>query len=245
MLAGKHNARWREAESADLDAGLMMDAGQGNMAALETLVRKHRGPIIHYLCRMVRNLEAAEELAQEVFLRVYRYRQGYQATAKFTTWLYSIAAHLALNWLRDHRHERMHERLDLQREHYPLPQLSDPRIRIDEWLLIERRINEVRRAVGELPERQRVVVVLHKFEGVGCIQIARTLGCSHQSVRSLLYRAYATLRLRLEEFESTRPMEPIARVDRGVAVKSRSLASARYREAVAHRSADEARPTAS
>ncbi|MFN0169099.1 MAG: RNA polymerase sigma factor [Bryobacteraceae bacterium] len=208
------------------------------MAALEALVRKHRGPIVHYLCRMVRNMEAAEELAQEVFLRVYRHREGYQATAKFTTWLYSIAGHLALNWLRDHRHERTHERLDLQREHYPMPQLCDPRIRIDEWLLIEGRINEVRRAVGELPERQRVVVILHKFEGVGCIQIARALGCSHQSVRSLLYRAYATLRLRLEEFESKRPAEQ--RTASAPAVKTRMLPPPRHRESLANRGAAQA-----
>ncbi len=183
----------------DIDAQMMLNAKRGDMSALEVLVRKHRGPIAHYVYRMVGNYAISEELAQEVFLRVHRYREGYEMTAKFTTWLYRIADHMALNWLRDSGRERFHECLEAPPGNRLRRQFADPNIRIDEWLVLERKLEEVRRAVGELPERQRKVVLLHKFEDVGCEEIAATLGCSHQAVRSLLCRAYATLRVRLAQ----------------------------------------------
>jgi RNA polymerase sigma-70 factor (ECF subfamily) len=182
---------------ADADAQMMLCAREGDASALDVLVEKHRGRIVHFVYRMVRDYAISEEIAQEVFLRVHRYREGYQATAKFTTWLCSIAGHLALNWLRDNQHERLCESIEVPLAGRPVRQLPDPNIRIDEWLEIQRRVEEVRRAVSELPERQRTVVLMHKFEGIGCEEIAAMLGCSHQAVRSLLCRAYTTLRVRL------------------------------------------------
>ena len=88
----------------DFDAVLMLRVKEGDGASFGVLLEKHRSSVVHFLYRMVQNHAVAEELAQEVFLRVYRSRETYEATAKFTTWLFRIATHLALNALRDGKH---------------------------------------------------------------------------------------------------------------------------------------------
>ena len=94
------------------DAELMLRVREGDSASFALLLERHRGPVIHFLYRMVQNQAVAEELAQEVFLRVYRSRGSYEPTARFTTWLFRIATHLALNNLRDGRHEKGSESID-------------------------------------------------------------------------------------------------------------------------------------
>src|SRR5277367_2907955 len=94
------------------DAELMLRVREGDDTSFGLLLARHRGPVIHFLYRMVQNAPVSEELAQEVFLRVYRSRATYEPTAKFTTWLFRIATHLALNWIRDGRKERGHESLN-------------------------------------------------------------------------------------------------------------------------------------
>src|SRR6266568_3484660 len=96
----------------DYDAELMLRVKDGDGTSFAVLLEKHRVPVIHFLNRMVQDQAVSEELAQEVFLRVYRSRATYEPTAKFTTWLFRIATHLALNLLRDGRHEKGQERLD-------------------------------------------------------------------------------------------------------------------------------------
>src|ERR1700761_8479171 len=100
------------APALDLDAQLMLRVRDGDEDSFRVLLEKHRNPVIHFVFRMVQDRAVAEELSQEVFLRVYRSRGTYEPTAKFTTWLFRIATHLALNLLRDGRHERTHQRLD-------------------------------------------------------------------------------------------------------------------------------------
>src|SRR5207248_10324069 len=100
------------AAALDYDAELMLRVKEGDGASFGLLLEKHRSAVIHFLYRMVQNHAVSEELAQEVFLRVYRSRSTYEPTAKFTTWLFRITTHLALNWLRDGRHEKGQERLD-------------------------------------------------------------------------------------------------------------------------------------
>src|ERR1700685_2249902 len=87
------------------DAQLMLRVREGDESSFALLLNQHRRPVVHFLFRMVQNQAISEELAQEVFLRVYRSRATYEPTAKFTTWLFRIATHVALNWLRDRRHE--------------------------------------------------------------------------------------------------------------------------------------------
>src|SRR6476661_2263545 len=100
------------AAALDYDAELMLRVKDGDGASFGVLLDKHRASVVHFLYRMVQNYAVAEELGQEVFLRVYRSRTSYEPTAKFTTWLFRIATHLALNWIRDGRKERGQESLD-------------------------------------------------------------------------------------------------------------------------------------
>ena len=146
---------------------------------------------------MVQNHAVAEELAQEVFLRVYRSRGTYEPTAKFTTWLFRIATHLALNSLRDGKNERSQERLDDDSGDLPVRQVSDRRPSVEQSMVYEAKMDEVRRAIAALPEKQRAAVLMHKYEEMEYSQIAKVLSCSESAVKSLLFRAYETLRARL------------------------------------------------
>src|SRR5438046_3361747 len=94
------------------DVQLMLDVKAGDQQSFELLLQRYRTPLINFLYRMVRSREQAEDLAQEVFLRVYRAREDYEPSAKFTTWLFRIATNLALNSLRDHRHQKLEISLD-------------------------------------------------------------------------------------------------------------------------------------
>lgn len=185
------------AATLDYDAELMLRVKDGDGASFGVLLEKHRNSVVHFLYRMVQNHPVAEELAQEVFLRVYRSRSSYEATAKFTTWLFRIATHLALNALRDGKNERSQERLDDDSSEMPVRQISDGNPSIEQFMVYQARLDEVRRAVATLPEKQRAAVLMHKYEEMEYSQIARVLNCSESAIKSLLFRAYETLRARL------------------------------------------------
>ncbi|MEZ5355685.1 MAG: RNA polymerase sigma factor [Bryobacteraceae bacterium] len=150
---------------------------------------------------MVQNQAVAEELAQEVFLRVYRSRASYEPTAKFTTWLFRIATHLALNWIRDNRRERSQASLDEETADGMVRQVADGAPNVEQSLVAGARLLEVRRAIEMLPEKQRAAVVMHKYQELGYSQIAEILGCSESALKSLLFRAYETLRMRLAHLD--------------------------------------------
>jgi RNA polymerase sigma-70 factor (ECF subfamily) len=181
----------------DCDAELMLRVKDGDGGSFALLLEKYRASVIHFLYRMVQDQAVSEELAQEVFLRVYRSRETYEPTAKFTTWLFRIATHLALNWLRDEKHERAQERLDQQVEDAPVREVADRTPSVEQRLLHNARLDEVRQAVAALPDKQRAAVLMHKYEEMEYSQIAKILSCSESAVKSLLFRAYETLRLRL------------------------------------------------
>ena len=175
----------------------MIRVKEGHEPSFALLLGKHRSSVVHFLYRMVQNAAVAEELAQEAFLRVYRSRTTYEPTAKFTTWLFRIATHLALNSLRDGKHERLEERLDAASEEAPARQISDRRPSVEAALVKESRLAEIRRAVAALPAKQRAAVLMHKYQEMDYSQIAKALHCSESAVKSLLFRAYETLRARL------------------------------------------------
>lgn len=185
------------ATALDYDAELMVRVKGGDGASFALLLNKHRSAVIHFLYRMVQNQAVAEELAQEVFLRVYRSRATYEPAAKFTTWLFRIATHLALNSIRDGKNERFEERLDEETTQVPVRQVSDSRPSVEALLVKEARLQEVRRAVALLPDKQRAAVLMHKYQEMEYSQIANALSCSESAVKSLLFRAYETLRARL------------------------------------------------
>ncbi len=179
------------------DAELMMRVRDGDSASFALLLERHRAPVIHFLYRMVQNQAIAEELAQEVFLRVFRSRASYEPTAKFTTWLFRIATHLALNQIRDRRHEKGAESLDAESKEGIGRQLPDRLPTVEQDMVKQARLNEVRLAIEALPAKQKAAVLMHKYQEMEYSQIARVLGCSESAVKSLLFRAYETLRSRL------------------------------------------------
>lgn len=193
-----------ETEGADRsDADVMLAVAAGDEAGYNYLVQKYHRQIIHFLFRMVRNEAIAEELAQEVFLRVYRSRESYRAEAKFSTWLYRIATNLAVNHARDTKHERMAEKLELDapdEDSGTTPEVADDDPNIEQRILREERMAAIKAEVLALPERQRMAVLMHKYQEMDYRQIGDVLKLSESATKSLLFRAYQTLRERLKEF---------------------------------------------
>lgn len=183
----------------DADTDLMLRFQAGEAECFDQLVLRHRRGILSFIDRMVQDSAISEELAQETFLRVYLNRDRYTPKAKFTTWLYRIASHLALNHLRDHKHDRRAESLDESDEegHTPVREYSDQRPGAEAALLEEERLGLIRQAIARLPERQRVAVIMHKYQGLDYQEIGGALELSESATKSLLFRAYETLRKEL------------------------------------------------
>jgi RNA polymerase sigma-70 factor (ECF subfamily) len=179
------------------DAQLMLRVRDGDETSFALLLERHRAPVVHFLFRMVRNQAVSEELAQEVFFRVYKSRGSYEPTAKFTTWLFRIATHLALNSIRDGKKVQGHVSLDEDLPDGRAREVADRARTVEQSMVDEVRKREVQSAIEALPEKQRAAVLLHKYEGLGYAQISKVLECSESATKSLLFRAYETLRVRL------------------------------------------------
>jgi RNA polymerase sigma-70 factor, ECF subfamily len=185
------------------DADVMLRVKAGDDAAFNYLVAKFRRPLVGFMYRLSHNQAVAEELAQEVFLRVYRSRETYNAEAKFSTWLYRIATNLAVNHARDTRQERPESSISIDEtdEESGLSiDVADATPNVEQNILRRERLAAIRRHVDALPERQRLAVVMHKYQEMDYRQIAAVLKLSESATKSLLFRAYETLRERLKEF---------------------------------------------
>ncbi len=182
----------------DADLELMLRVRSGDAESFEVLLRRHRAPLVNYCWRLVRDRALAEDLAQELFLRVYQARHRYQPEARLTTWLYRIATNLALNAIRDRKGVNTHsERQDPQGDSNA-SSVVDSKPTAEQQLMESDRQRIIREAVEALPENQRAAVILHKYQEVDYRQIAKVLGVTESAVKSLLFRAYESLRLRLE-----------------------------------------------
>lgn len=197
----------RSSQNADFgsmeDSEIMLALSGGNMVAFDYLIAKYRKPIIHFMYRMVHNQAVAEELAQEVFLRVYRSRETYRAEARFSTWLYRIATNLGVNHARDTRHERSASTVYLDEadsETGTTPDVADTTPGAESAMLRRERLNAIRQHVLALPDRQKTAVLMHKYEGMDYRQIGDVLKLSESATKSLLFRAYQTLREKLKDF---------------------------------------------
>jgi RNA polymerase sigma-70 factor (ECF subfamily) len=185
------------------DVQLMLDVKAGDEQSFALLLQRYRTPLVNFLYRMVRAREEAEDLAQEVFLRVYRARKDYVPSAKFTTWLFRIATNLALNSLRDNRYQRMEVSLDApvtvdaEDGDEKAMDIAEKHPNIEQHLVEEARRKMIRRAIDKLPEKQRAAVLLHKYQELDYGDIAKILECSESALKSLLFRAYETLRVEL------------------------------------------------
>jgi RNA polymerase sigma-70 factor, ECF subfamily len=188
---------------ASSDAEVMLRVKSGDDSAFAYLVQKYRRPMVSFMYRMAHNSAAAEDLAQEVFLRVYRSRENYEPSAKFTTWLYRIATNLAVNYARDTRHERPENMVSVDepdQETGLTVDVPDTSLTAEESLVRRERMAAIRQRVQALPERQRMAVVMHKYQQMDYRQIAQVLKLSESATKSLLFRAYETLRVQLKEF---------------------------------------------
>src|SRR6476620_4631097 len=176
QLSDTTRVRYDVAAMARSDVQLMLDVKAGDEQSFALLLQRYRSPLVNFLYRMVRNREQAEDLAQEVFLRVYRARKEYAPSAKFTTWLFRIATNLALNSVRDTRHQRAELSLDA-----PLTTDSED--------------GDARTL--DVADKQPAAVLLHKYQELDYSEIAKILECSESALKSLLFRAYETLRVEL------------------------------------------------
>jgi RNA polymerase sigma-70 factor, ECF subfamily len=185
------------------DAQVMLRVKTGDQSAFDYLVQKYRRPMVSFMYRMARNSAAAEDLAQEVFLRVYRSRESYEASAKFTTWLYRIATNLAVNHARDTRHERPEVTVSLDEpddDTGTTLEVPDTTLNAEQVMVRRERMLAIRRKVEALPEQQKLAVIMHKYQQMDYKQIADVLKKSESATKSLLFRAYETLREQLKEY---------------------------------------------
>jgi RNA polymerase sigma-70 factor, ECF subfamily len=185
------------------DAEVMLRVGTDDNSAYEYLVNKFHRPMIAFMYRMCHNQALAEELAQEVFLRVYRSRKTYAAEAKFTTWLYRIATNLAVNHARDNKVERSGKMVSLDEpdeETGTALDVADTTLNVEQQILRRERLAAIKKHVMALPEKQRAAVLMHKYQGMDYREIAAVLKLSESATKSLLFRAYEVLRERLKEF---------------------------------------------
>ena len=203
QLSVHQRVRYNVAVMARSDVQLMLDVKAGDEQSFTLLLHRYRTPLVNFLYRMVRNREQAEDLAQEVFLRVYRAREDYVPSAKFTTWLFRIATNLALNSMRDTRYQRMEISLDApvtvdaeEGEEKTLD-IAEKHPNIEQHLIEETRKKMIRHAIEKLPEKQRAAVLLHKYQELDYGEISKILECSESALKSLLFRAYETLRVEL------------------------------------------------
>ncbi|MFM9118594.1 MAG: sigma-70 family RNA polymerase sigma factor [Planctomycetota bacterium] len=202
----------RDFETLDPDVRLMLEVQADQAAAFQELVLRYQNRLIAVLGNQVHDRDLAEELAQEVFLRVYRARKNYLPDAKFSTWIFTIAHNVAANALRS-RSRRREVRLQPSNPHdsnpFSLEQLAtarsgqQPTRRLDNLEITE----IVKQAIESLGDQQRMALLLSKYEEMSYADIAKAMELSVSSVKSLLWRARENLRLALEPYvqEGTRP----------------------------------------
>lgn len=195
-------------QAVDEDVRLMLALRAGDGAAFDALFARWSAPLLRYLERMVREPALAEELAQEVFLRVYRARDRYEPDARFSTWLFTIATRLAWNELRRPRHRNPHESLEGDDEMAPLP-LASGEPAADTVVEARRTGALVEQALGHLPERQRAALWLAAVEGLSYAEVATLLETTERSVKALVHRARTSLANEVRSPRQQRPLDPL------------------------------------
>jgi RNA polymerase sigma-70 factor, ECF subfamily len=186
----------------DPDAALMFRVKNGDLAAFEAIVEKYKQPIINLMYRMLHDLDEAEGLAQSVFVRVYQAADRYETSAKFSTWLFTIARNSCLNEIRRrsrHPAESM-DAADADDEH-PARQFPDARAASATDALLGRELEEkIQEALDALPEKQRLAVLMCRQEDQSYEEIAQALGTSVSATKSLIHRGRETLKQKLKPY---------------------------------------------
>ncbi len=191
---------------SDPDAALMVRVKQGDGHAFAELVDKYKQPVVNLVTRMLQDPAEAEDLAQNVFLQVFRSAHRYEVSAKFSTWLFTIARNLTLNEIRRRsRHpadslEAAHPQdEDRPRQQYVDVQTQAP----PESLLQSELVQKVEEAIGDLPENQRLALLLCRQEELSYEEISKVLDCSLSATKSLIHRARETLKQKLKPYLSS------------------------------------------
>lgn len=194
------------AAEQDPDATLMLRVRQGDTAAFAELVDKYKQPVLNLVFRMVHDATEAEDLAQNVFVQVYKSAHRYEVSSKFSTWLFTIARNLSLNEIR-RRGRHPAESLDAphpEQEDQPLHQVEDKRTASPPENLIQGElVKKLEEALAELPENQRTAILLCRQEELSYEDIAEVLGCSLSATKSLIHRGRETLKQRLKPYLRT------------------------------------------
>jgi RNA polymerase sigma-70 factor (ECF subfamily) len=190
-------------EPSDLDAALMLRVKRGDRAAFAVLVEKYKQPLFNFICRTLRDETESEDLAQNVFLQVYKSRQRYQATAKFSTWLFTIARNLCLNEIRRrsrHPAESIEES-HTDNEDRPQRQYEDKKNFLPgENVLHGELANKIEEAIADLPEMQCTAILLCRQDELSYEEIAEILGTSLSATKSLIHRGRETLKEKLKPY---------------------------------------------
>ena len=195
------------AEGGDIDAELMLQVQKGDMAAFEQLVEKYQRPVVNLLHRTLGDATEAEDLAQNVFVQVFKSAPRYRVTARFSTWLFTIARNLCLNEIR-RRSRHPAQSLDQPVEGDEgesdgswKPAWSDPQARRPGDSILQDELEQkIEEALGQLPEAQRTALLLCRQEELSYEEIAEILGCSLSATKSLIHRAREVLRARLKPY---------------------------------------------
>ena len=190
----------------DPDAALMLRVKQGDRSAFEELVEKYKQPVISLVYRTLPDATEAEDLAQHVFLQVYKSAHRYEVSAKFTTWLFTIARNLCLNEIRRrsrHPADSLDETASDDEDH-PIRQAADARTFSPPDTLLQGELEEkIDAALAELPEKQRTAILLCRGEELSYEEIAEVLGCSVSATKSLIHRGRETLKELLKPYLRT------------------------------------------
>jgi len=194
------------ATNLDPDAALMLRVKRGDLAAFETLVEKYRQPVMNLVYRMLGDPTEAEDLAQNVFVQVFKSARRYRVTAKFSTWIFTIARNLCLNEIR-RRTRHPAESLDApwnDQDNQPARQWEQTEIAGPTDTLLQSELAaKVEQSLAELPENQRTAIVLFREEDMSYEEIARVLGASLSATKSLIHRGRETLKLKLKPYLRT------------------------------------------
>lgn len=185
---------------SDPDVQLMLALQQGDLSAFDQLFRKHISGVVRFATRFVRSQARAEELAQDVFLRLFKTRATYTPKARFKTWLFRMVHNACLSELRSGDHRRRTDLAGGGADPAAAIEAALPPVASAEsaWLDSEA-IEHLRLAVASLPEQQRAALLLARSEGLSYEEVATTLGCSVSAVKSLIHRATVTLGVRLSD----------------------------------------------
>jgi RNA polymerase sigma-70 factor, ECF subfamily len=191
------------ASPLDPDAALMLRVKDGDIAAFEELVEKYKHPVVNVIFRMLHDLEEAEDLAQNVFVRVFQSAERYEVSAKFSTWIFTIARNLCLNEIRRrgrHPAQSLETSSSEDEDHAPR-QFQDTKAFAPPDALFQKELEQkIRQALAELPEKQRLAIVLCQEDELSYEEIAEVVGCSLSATKSLIHRGRETLKAKLKPY---------------------------------------------